>query len=145
MKIKIIDEKSPYFGKEYEGYLCYYDILHGKTIDGKIQDLYHVDVDGQAKYFKSYQVDVDYYQQQEDDEYRAKYGYGKGDEVRVLEVKEVSSMATGFMDKATHTIWKISYACGLVYFEDRITCVRWPKLEVIKRADSIDYHDVNEF
>lgn len=138
-KIKIIDPNSPFYGKVGEGHLCYYDILHGKTIKGQIQDLYLVVIDGQELNFKSYQIDVNYYHQQEDDEYREKYGYGTGDTVRVLEVQEVSSMAKDFKEHDTHTIRYISYACGLVYFEDCITCVRWPKVEVVKRAESFKW------
>lgn len=138
-KIKVIDPNSPFYGKVGEGYLCYYDILHGGIIDGKIQDLYHVEIDGQTVDFKSYQVDVSYYHQQEDDEYRAKYGYGTGDEVRVLEAQEVSSMARDFKGHDTHIIKSISYPCGLVYFADGITCVRWPKIEVVKKAESVKW------
>lgn len=138
-KIRIIDKNSPFYGKVGEGFLCYYDILHGKKIDGKIQDLYHVEIEGQTINLKSYQVDLNYYHQQEDDEYRKKNGYGKGDEVRVLEYKEVSSMAGDFKEHDTHVISKISYPCGLVYFADGITCVRWPKVEVIKRVEKVEW------
>ncbi len=138
-KIRIIDKNSPYYGKEGEGHLCYYDILHGKKINGEIQDLYWVIIDGKELNFKSFQVDVNYYHQQEDDEYRKKYGYGKGDEVQVLEVQEVSSMARDFKEHNTHIIRNISYSCGLVYFEDGITCVRWPKVNVVKRAENVNW------
>lgn len=138
-KIKIIDKNSPFYGKIGEGFCCYYDILHGKKINGQIQDLYHLKIDGKEMNFKSYQIDVNYYHQQEDDEYRAKHGYGTGDEVRVLEIHEVSSMAVDFKKHETHVIRMISYACGLVYFADGVTCVRWPKLEVVKRAESIKW------
>lgn len=138
-KIRIIDKNSPFYGKVGEGRLCYYDILHGKKINGEIQDLYHVVIDGQEMDFLSHQIDVNYYHQQEDDEYREKYGYGTGDEVRVLGVQEVSSMARDFKEHDTHVIRMISYSCGLVYFTDGITCVRWPKVEIVKRAESIKW------
>ncbi|MCR5037911.1 MAG: hypothetical protein K6A94_01040 [Bacteroidales bacterium] len=142
-KVRIIDENDPNYGKEYDGFLCFYDRLYGKKIDGKIQDLYCVEVEGKKRYYLTYQVDVDYYKQQEDDEYRAKHGYGIGDEVRVLDYEEVSCMSGDFKKEDTHVIKKISYDCGLVYFANDITCIRWPQVEVIKRAERKEARNEN--
>ena len=133
MKVRIIDRNDKHCGQVFDGYLFYHDILHGKTVDDKIQDIYVVNIDGEDVQYRTNQIDEDYYEKQEIAKW-VEYmgGADVGDEVRILK-STAGSFSRGFFDKDTHIITEIR-SSGNVVFDNGAAVLFHPPVEIVKKA-----------
>ena len=129
MKIKITDKEDPNCGKVYEGEMIYCDVLHGRKIDGQIQDLYVVNIDGEEKQYMTRQIDADYYYKQKQEEEEARLGFKVGDIVKILKTGS-GSVSRGFYEKDTHVVTDICWT-GNVEFDNGLARMFRPKVEVV--------------
>ena len=132
MKIRITDKNDEHCGKEFDGQRIYYDILHGRRIGGKIQDLYAVNINGERKQYMTHQIDEDYCRQQENRKVVERLGADVGDEVRII-AGGSGSYASYFGKRDTHIISRI-VCTGNVYFDDGVTSMFYPTVEVVRKA-----------
>jgi len=141
MKIRITDKNDEHCGCEFDGHRVYSDILHGRKIDGKIQDLYVVNINGEEKQYMTHQIDEEYYRRQEIGKVVERLGAEEGDEVRVIKGGS-GSYASYFKDRDTHIIRKI-VCTGHVYFDDGVTSIFRPTVEVVKKAVKLNDRQVH--
>lgn len=135
MKVRITDPKDRYYGQEFDGYLFYHDILHGGTIDGKIQDVYILNINGEEVEYRTWQIDTDYYEKQEIAKW-VEYmgGADVGDEVRILEFTAGSFSCGKFSKDDTHIITEIR-SSGNVVFDNGAAVLFHPPVEIVKKAE----------
>lgn len=141
MKIRIIDTKSPYCGQEFDGHLVYYDYYHGKKVNGRIQDLFSVEIDGKTEYFLTNQIDYEYFNRQRQQKVIDRLGAEEGDEVRVIESGS-GSFASYFGKRDTHIVRRI-VETGNIYFDDGVTSIFNPVVEVVKKAVSLNERQIH--
>lgn len=141
MKIRITDKNDEHCGCEFDGRRVYYDILHGRKIDGKIQNLYVVNINGEEKQYMTHQIDEEYCHRQEIGKVVETLGAEEGDEVRVIKGGS-GSYASYFKDRDTHIIRKI-VCTGNVYFDDGVTSIFNPTVEVVRKAVKLNDRQVH--
>lgn len=132
MKVRIIDPKDFNCGKEFEGSRVYNDYLHGKTIDGKLQDLYSVTIDGQEKQYLTHQIDEDYYLQQERASEVERLGADIGDTVLIKGTGGGGSFSGGWSHAGEHVISDIS-PYGYVEFDNGQASIFRPTVEKVTK------------
>lgn len=124
-KIKVIDEKSPYFGQKLKISMRYYDHLH----TGSSDTLFFVDTDSGCLEFLSNQVDMKLLESEEIKFETNRLGANVGDIVKIIESGS-GSFRKDFTIKEPHKITRID-SSGDVEFDNGESVQFRPKVQVI--------------
>jgi|GEM_PF-1879041 len=111
--VKVIDPKSPYYGKELEGGCLYYDVYH----TGSSPDLFIIKTPGGDEQILSTSIDTEHYWNQRRQEQIERLGADVGDTVVIIRPSSGWSKS-GFDISVPHKITAID-SSGYVEFDDR--------------------------
>jgi hypothetical protein len=123
--VKIIDEKSKHFGKEFEGHCFYFDHKH----TGHSADLFVIKTDNGEETILSTSIDVGHYWEQVRQEKIKKIGADVGDKVIIKETTS-GCYSSDFDIEKPHIITSIADN-GNVVFDNGIANMYMPKVERI--------------
>lgn len=124
--IKVIDEKSPLFGKKLTGGIVYYDLYH----TGNSPDLLQVqDEEGNKYQILSNRIDIEHYNSQEVAKETERLGAKVGDTVLITRSGSGYSKVN-FNVKELHVITKID-CTGHVEFDNGDATMFRPDVELV--------------
>lgn len=131
--IKIIDKNDPLCGKEYPGYLIFYDVYYRGGSNEPIEDLYLLEIDCKKHKYVTSQIDEAHYKNQILNIEIDRLGANIGDKVRVIDTGS-GSYGRAYLDRKNnygfHTITDIT-PYGYVTFDNGEAKMFRPKVEKI--------------